>query len=97
MQLSLMLEKQSHLPRHVTRALEAIVTALVETTRSFSTDTPDVPDIGEHSDVKMPMAEHALQHPLADLLALLDAVGLHAHLGQLLFPLLEPPYPGAIR
>ena len=74
MQLSLMLEKQSHLPCHITRALEAIVITLVETTRSFSTDTPDVPDIGEHSDVKMPMGENTLDHFDSNLLAFLDTI-----------------------
>ena len=74
MQLSLMLEKQSHLPRHVTRALEAIVTELVETTKAFSMDTRDVPDIGEHSDVKMPMGENTLDHFDSNLLAFLDTV-----------------------
>ena len=49
------------------------------------------PDIGDHSEVEVPVSEDTLEHALANLRALPDTVVLHACLGELLLLLLEPP------
>jgi hypothetical protein len=55
---------------------------------------PVLPNISQDSDVEMPVSEHALQHPLANLATLFDSIGLHARDCEELLVFGEPPHLG---
>jgi hypothetical protein len=56
-----------------------------------------LPNISQDSYVEMPVSEHSLQHPLANLATLFDSIGLHARDCEQLLVFGEPPYLGTGR